>query len=167
MQKKIKMKQLIYVVEIIQVLVVILFLFIYKGIFLPGSFISLSLIIIIFNYRLFRHENARWFDIRVTIILLSSIIIFIILLLSRPTYTFNDGIDLVYNHFSLDETYEYKAYGIRYNTIPSNYEEIHAFHSNRVYYYRFFKNDEYRYFIVEPMSGVVMEMGGEYWTNID
>jgi len=58
-----------------QVLVLILFLFLYKGIFMVGSFIGLSLIIIIFAYRLFGHENVRWFEIRATLILLSSIFV--------------------------------------------------------------------------------------------
>lgn len=167
MQKKSKMKTIIYFIEIMQVLVLILFLFLYKGIFMVGGFIALSLCIIIFTYRLFRHENVRWFKTRAILILLIAIVIFVILLFSRPTYTFNDGKSLVYNHFLLDEEYEYKVYEIGHNTIPSNYEEINAFHSNRLYYYRFFKNDEYRYFIVEAMSGVVMEIGGEYWDNID
>lgn len=167
MQKKNIMMTIVYFIEIMQLLVLIVFLFLYKGLFMVGGFIALSLCMIIFTYRLFRQENVRGFKTRTTLILLISIIVFVVLLYSRPTYTFNEGKSLVYNQFLLDETYDYKVYGIGHNTIPSSYEELHAFQSNRLYYYRFINNEEYRYFVVEPMSGVAMDIGGEYWTDID
>jgi uncharacterized membrane protein YjdF len=152
----------IWLVECIQIIIIIRFLFVYKGVYQVGAGVVLSLFICFVAYKLYTYKKVEKFKIRMTGLLILTILIPIILIGCRPEYTYEEGFELINSQFPYMSGAEYQKYDNGKNTIPVSGEETSFLIANRAYYYRFILNDEFKYFIVDPIRGIVSETE-EYW----
>ncbi|WP_404468384.1 hypothetical protein [Sutcliffiella horikoshii] len=129
----------------------------YKGVFDLGMIIPIMSIrvVVAYNYTKGRLKT-KWGKPAMGLFFTIPIILFLI---GKPTYTFDQAKQLVYESQNVSTIVEYKGEESYRNTVPIYTEERRFFINNRDYH---FQADE-RFFLVHPRTGEVIEMKQPYW----
>lgn len=128
----------------------------YKGIFNLGMLMpALSIqVVVAYNYTKGKLKT-KWGKTTVGLFFSVAIILFFI---GKPTYTFEQAKQLVYERESVSKIVDHKDESYR-NTVPIYTEETRFFIHYRDYHFE----AEERFFLVNPRTGEVIEMKEPYW----
>ncbi|NMH74326.1 hypothetical protein HF078_14640 [Bacillus sp. RO2] len=129
----------------------------YEGVFNLGIIIPVMSTQVIVAYIYTKERSkAKWGKRTVGLFFCLSIILFFI---GKPTYTFDQAKQLIYENKDVSTIDEYKEKESYRNTVPIHTEEWRFFIDYRDYH---FKAEE-RFFLVHPRTGEVIEMKQPYW----
>ncbi|WP_223701746.1 hypothetical protein [Sutcliffiella deserti] len=129
----------------------------YRGVFDLGLLIPLMTTgVLISYYYLKRGMRSKWAKPTLVIFFIIPLLLFIFF---RPTYTFEQAKQLVYESaYDVSHIVVYNENRYR-DTVPIYTEDTRFFIRYRDYHFE----AEGRYFLVDPRSGVVTEMRRPYW----
>ncbi|MEA3320699.1 MAG: hypothetical protein U9Q88_11780 [Bacillota bacterium] len=129
----------------------------YKGIFSLGIIIPIMYFQVLVAYSYTKGKlKTKWGKPAVGMFFTIPIILFLI---GKPTYTFDQAKQLVYESQNVSTIVEYKEEESYRNTVPIYSDERRIFINYRDYH---FEADE-RFFLVHPRTGEVIEMKQPYW----
>jgi hypothetical protein len=127
------------------------------------SFISLWAVITFLWYRLINKGIAEKFKVMYVLLLGAlSIALPIVLFITKPVYTYNQGIDKVFDYRDIYSSYELVNDEIDVYTVPVQQEKFLI--SDLYYYYYISDGSNNIYLMVDPFSGEVLELE-DAWPN--
>lgn len=128
----------------------------YKGVFNLGMIIPVMTVRMVVVYTYTKGKlKKQWEKKAIGLFFIVPIVLFLI---GKPTYTYDQAKQLVYESHDVSTIVEYKEESYR-NTVPIYTEKIRFFINNRDYHYE----ADNRFFLVNPRTGEVIEMKQPYW----
>jgi hypothetical protein len=128
----------------------------YAGIYQVGIFSPV--IFQPFSYNALLRKQMSYFKLRIVGIALISLILPSIIYFTLPNYTYNEGKEMV-------ERYVQPSENIEFIDICKDKDTVHLadnlkrlFVSNKAYYYEIKSNVDNKYFMVNPITGVAIQL---------
>lgn len=130
--------------------------------------VSIALIFQPMNYyNLLFKKHKNYVKLRITVLILISLILPIIIYFTLPSYTYIEGKILVEQYEKSGQNLEFIDVPKDEDTIPIVDNPTRLFVSNRAYYYVTKIDAENKYFIVNPISGKVHQISDSYWPEFN
>ncbi|GCD11059.1 hypothetical protein [Clostridium tagluense] len=135
----------------------------YAGIYNIGIFI-LFLGQPIYYKALFKNQNAY---LKLKIIAMGLILFIspLIIYYTLPKYTYNEGKQIVQRYVHSSRNTVFIDISKEKDTVPLVNNPEQLFVSNRAYYYEIKSTIGNKYFMVNPLTGKVVQMPKDYWTG--
>lgn len=134
----------------------------YTGIYKIHYFVPLISFQIYYCFLLFKKER-KYLVIRAFSIGLLTIIIPVIVYITLPNYTYNEGKQNVELYLQSYTDIEFIKIPKSSDTIPTINNPKQLFVSNRLYYYKITLMNKNKYFVVSPITGEVSELSKAFW----
>ena len=168
-EKKFQLVSMILInfLSIIELYAIYKLIVVYKGIHSISYFITMVLFQVYCVCRLvFNKDNInRRYKSAVVYTALIIISTPVLLLVTQPEYSYQEGKVKIENTIELDTNYDFIDYPRGQNTIPVTNDSKRIFIKNRYYYYRLSDGTNYIFLMVDPISGIVVKLDHEYWSE--
>jgi len=133
----------------------------YAGIYQIGIFMPLIFQPFCYN-ALFREQKTYW-KLRVIGIGLISLILPLCIYFTLPNYTYNEGKQIVERYVQSSGNPIFIDISKDKDTVPLVNNPKRLFVSNRAYYYGIKATDNNKYFMVNPLTGEVIQLSENFW----
>ena len=135
----------------------------YAGVYEIRIFIPLIFQPFFYN-ALFR-EDKTYLKFKIIGIGLLSFILPLTIYFTLPNYTYNEGKQMVERYVRASKNTVFIDISSERDTIPLTNNPKRLFISNRAYYYAIKSTVDNKYFMVNPITGKVMQLSEDYWTS--
>ncbi|MCB2290546.1 hypothetical protein LGK97_12290 [Clostridium sp. CS001] len=133
----------------------------YTGIYEVGIFILF--IFQPFWYKSLFRDQETYLKLRVIAIVLISLILPLIIYFTLPTYTYNEGKQIVKEYVQSSGNLIFIDISKDKDTVPLTANPKRLFVSDRAYYYGIKSTFNNKYFMVNPLTGKVIQLSEDYW----
>jgi hypothetical protein len=131
----------------------------YAGVYQVGIFIPVM--IQPFSYYALLKRQMSYFKLRVVLVVLITLILPSIIYFTLPNYTYNEGKQMVEKHMQSIKNIEFVDISRGKATLPITGNPKRLFVSDRAYYYEIKSTIGNRYFMVNPITGEVVQLSEE------
>ena len=151
---------LVLIISIIEICLIINSIYKYKGV---HQVYSLAPIVALLLYGCFKilYQKKKENKVKIISLILITIIAVALTILTRPTYSYNDGKVLVEKYLESSED-NFNEVEIDRKLVPVTYEKKHLLVGKLEYYYKYRDDINDMFFIVNPLTGKVTELKDKF-----
>jgi len=131
----------------------------YAGVYQVGIFYPF--IVQPFSYNALLRKQISYFKLRIVVIVLISLILPLMIYFTLPSYTYNEGKQMVEQYLHPSENIEFVDNAKNKATIPITGNPKGLFVNDKAYYYEVISTTNKEYFMVNPISGDVVQLSEE------
>jgi hypothetical protein len=131
----------------------------YAGVYQVGIFIPV--LIQPFSYYALLKKQMSYFKLRVVVVVLITLILPSVIYFTLPNYTYNEGKQMVERYVQSSKNIEFVDISKDKDTIPITGNPKRLFVSDRAYYYEIKSTGGNKYFMVNPLTGEVVQLSEE------